>query len=297
MKSYVDNLECLSYPMSLGITVRLLLTSLSKKYDGFVQIYNMHGMGKTVNELHAMPKLHEKRIHKKDATSVVLTIKVGKIQKNNKKKKPQGASKGKNHSNGKDKLAYAPKAIILPPTKNENLAKDATCHHWKIQKNNKKKKPQGASKGKNHSNGKDKLAYAPKAIILPPTKNENLAKDATCHHCNEVGHWRRNYPAYLADLMQKKNKTSHASTSGVFVELEVIQEDTHPSENTSQLPNMVQQESVKPQSEFIPIRRSTRTHYATGRLCLYVESDEHALKDHKDSSVNSRGSLNLECVV
>ncbi|GKE17265.1 hypothetical protein Tco_1424842 [Tanacetum coccineum] len=46
----------------------------SYEYDEFVQNYNMHGMGKTVNELHAMLKLHEQSLPKKDATLVVLAI-------------------------------------------------------------------------------------------------------------------------------------------------------------------------------------------------------------------------------
>ncbi|GKC01912.1 reverse transcriptase domain-containing protein [Tanacetum coccineum] len=68
--------------------------------------------------------------------------------------------------------------------------------------------------GKNHGNGKAKLAYAPKAKISPPPKKEHPTKDVTCHHCNEVGHRRRrNCPAYLVELKKKKKKTSHASTS------------------------------------------------------------------------------------
>ncbi|GKC18632.1 retrotransposon protein, putative, ty1-copia subclass [Tanacetum coccineum] len=80
----------------------------------------------------------------------------------------------------------------------------------KIQKD--KRKPQGA-KGKDK--GKNKLAYAPKPKILPPPKRENPAKDSVCHHCKEVGHWRRNWPSYQAELKKRKN-ASMASTSGIF---------------------------------------------------------------------------------
>ncbi|GKA65707.1 retrotransposon protein, putative, ty1-copia subclass [Tanacetum coccineum] len=106
----------------------------------------MHSMGKTIAELHAMLKLHEKSISKKVETPDVLAIREGKIQK----KKPQGAK-------GKDK-------------------------------------------------GKTKLAYAPKAKIPPPPKTDNLAKDFICHHCKEVGHWRRNCPSYHAELKKRKNR-------------------------------------------------------------------------------------------
>ncbi|GJW50538.1 zinc finger, CCHC-type containing protein, partial [Tanacetum coccineum] len=64
-------------------------------------------------------------------------------------------------------------------------------------------------------NGKTKLAYAPKPKILPLPKRDNQAKDSICHHCNEVGHWRRNFPSYHAELKKSKN-ASVGITSGIF---------------------------------------------------------------------------------
>ncbi|GKD89436.1 zinc finger, CCHC-type containing protein, partial [Tanacetum coccineum] len=119
MKRYLDTLECLGYAMPKELGVSLILNSLNKDYDQFVQNYNMHSMGKTLAELHAMLKLYEKCIPKKAETPAVLAIRKGKIQ--NDKKKPQGA-KGK--AKGKNKLAYAPKTKIPLPPKRENLAKD-----------------------------------------------------------------------------------------------------------------------------------------------------------------------------
>ncbi|GJX98001.1 hypothetical protein Tco_0355020 [Tanacetum coccineum] len=75
MERYIDNLERLDHPVSLNLAVSLILISMSKEYDGFVQNYNMHGMEKIVNELHAMLKLHEQMLLKKDATPVVMAIK------------------------------------------------------------------------------------------------------------------------------------------------------------------------------------------------------------------------------
>ncbi|GJZ34828.1 retrotransposon protein, putative, ty1-copia subclass [Tanacetum coccineum] len=72
-----------------------------------------------------------------------------------------------------------------------------------------KKKPRGA-KGKDK--GKNNLAYVPKPMISPPPKKDNSAKDYVCHHCKEVGHWRRNCPSYQAELKKKKN-ASVTSTS------------------------------------------------------------------------------------
>ncbi|GJX81018.1 zinc finger, CCHC-type containing protein [Tanacetum coccineum] len=75
MKAYLDQMERLGYPMPLVLGVNLILTSLSKDYDQFVQNYNMHGMGKTIPELHAMLKLAEKSIPKK--ALAVLAIRQG----------------------------------------------------------------------------------------------------------------------------------------------------------------------------------------------------------------------------
>ncbi|GJU92850.1 retrotransposon protein, putative, ty1-copia subclass [Tanacetum coccineum] len=119
--------------MSQNLAVSLILVSLRKEYDSFVQNYNMHGMGKTVNELHAMLKLHEQNLPKRDAPALH-TIRAGKVQKKNKNKKPQLAAKGNNKGKGKSKLAYAPKPKIHPPPKKKDPAKDLN-----------KKLPQGAS--------------------------------------------------------------------------------------------------------------------------------------------------------
>ncbi|GKE77829.1 hypothetical protein Tco_1543949, partial [Tanacetum coccineum] len=57
----------------------------------------------------------------------------------------------------------------------------------KIQKANKKSLK---SKGKCKANGKgkDKQVYIPKPKNPKPSAKEHPAKDATCHHCKEVGH-------------------------------------------------------------------------------------------------------------
>ncbi|GKC35928.1 zinc finger, CCHC-type containing protein [Tanacetum coccineum] len=127
MKSYIDNLEGLGHPVSLNLGVSLILISLRKEFDGFMHNYNMHNIGKTVNELHAMMKLHEQTLTKKDPA--LHAIRAGKVQKkNNKQKKPQVAARGQNQGKGKSKLVYAPKPKIPPPPKRENPAKDSICH-------------------------------------------------------------------------------------------------------------------------------------------------------------------------
>ncbi|GKE86013.1 zinc finger, CCHC-type containing protein [Tanacetum coccineum] len=92
----------------------------------------------------------------------------------------------------------------------------------RIQKNQKKKSHK-AAKG-NQGKGKAKMGYAPvqappfapKPKNPPTPKKDNPAKDAICHQCGEVGHWRRNCPIYLAELMKKKKLSQGASTSGAL---------------------------------------------------------------------------------
>nr|GEZ48348.1 hypothetical protein [Tanacetum cinerariifolium] len=96
--------------------------------------YNMHGMGKTINELHAMLKLHEETRPKKDANPALHAIQAGKTIKINRTK------------------------LTTPPPNKDNPAKDAICHqcckdrHWRrncpvylTELMKKKKLTQGAS--------------------------------------------------------------------------------------------------------------------------------------------------------
>ncbi|GJW94158.1 retrotransposon protein, putative, ty1-copia subclass [Tanacetum coccineum] len=103
----------------------------------------MHSMGKTMNELHAMLKLHEETLPKKVVAPTLHAIRARKAQKN-KNKKPIKAAKGV-QGKGKTKLVYAPKykpssapksKNPLPPKK-DNPAKDTIYHqcgevgHWR----------------------------------------------------------------------------------------------------------------------------------------------------------------------
>ncbi|GJV32992.1 retrotransposon protein, putative, ty1-copia subclass [Tanacetum coccineum] len=96
------------------------------------------------------------------------------------------------------------------PKKAETFVVLSICE-GKLQKD-KKKKPQRAN-GK--AKGKNKLAYASKTKIPPPHKRDNPVKDSICHHCKEVGYWRRKYPSYHAELKKRKNARV-ASTSCIF---------------------------------------------------------------------------------
>ncbi|GJV92609.1 retrovirus-related pol polyprotein from transposon TNT 1-94 [Tanacetum coccineum] len=95
MLGYLDILERLGYPMPHELRVSMILNSLSKDYEQFVD------------------------------TLAGLVIIEGKIQKI-KNKKSQGA-KGK--GKGKGKQVYAPKLKIPPSAKKEHLTKYRICHH------------------------------------------------------------------------------------------------------------------------------------------------------------------------
>ncbi|GJX99435.1 retrovirus-related pol polyprotein from transposon TNT 1-94 [Tanacetum coccineum] len=137
MKEYVDQLERLGYMLPQDLVFGLILNGLTKDFAGFVRNYNMHNMGKTIGELHAMLIEYEKGLPKKAETPQVMMIKGGKIQKANKKSLK---AKGKGKANGK---------------------------------------------------GKDKQVYIPKPKNPKPSAKEHPAKDDACHHCKEVGHWKR----------------------------------------------------------------------------------------------------------
>nr|GEU99424.1 putative reverse transcriptase domain-containing protein [Tanacetum cinerariifolium] len=68
-------------------------------------------------------------------------------------------------------------------------------------------------KGKEKGKGKDKLVYSPKPKNPKPFAKEHPTKDGAYHHCKEVGHWKRNYLVYLAELMKKKKQVGTARSS------------------------------------------------------------------------------------
>ncbi|GKB70454.1 retrotransposon protein, putative, ty1-copia subclass [Tanacetum coccineum] len=129
MKGYVEQLKRLGYVLPQDFSVGLLLNGLTSDFDGFVRNYNMHNMGKTIGELHALHIEYEK-------------------------------GKGKAKGKGKDKQVYIPKP----------------------------KNPNASAK-------------------------EHLAKDDTCHHCKDVGHWKWNCLVYLAELLKRKKQVGSTSSS------------------------------------------------------------------------------------
>nr|GEU57363.1 zinc finger, CCHC-type [Tanacetum cinerariifolium] len=82
IKGYINNLERLGQPVAQNFAASLILVSLNKDFDSFMQNYNMHDMGKTVNEQHAMLKLHEEMLPKKDANHALHAMQA--VRKNKK---------------------------------------------------------------------------------------------------------------------------------------------------------------------------------------------------------------------
>ncbi|GJT04736.1 retrotransposon protein, putative, ty1-copia subclass [Tanacetum coccineum] len=112
------------------LSVGLILNGLTSDFAGFVRNYNMHNMGKTISEIHALLIEYEKGLPKKAETRQVMMIKSGKIQKSN-KKSLKAKGKGKANGKGKDKQVYIPKPKNPKPSAKEHPAKDDTCHHCK----------------------------------------------------------------------------------------------------------------------------------------------------------------------
>ncbi|GJU39132.1 hypothetical protein Tco_1475432 [Tanacetum coccineum] len=107
MKGYVDQLERLGYMLPQDLIVGLILNGLTKDFAGFVRNYNMHNMGKTIGELHAMLIEYEKGLPKKAETPQVMMIKRGKFRR---PIRNRFNDKGKGKANGKrkDKQVYMP---------------------------------------------------------------------------------------------------------------------------------------------------------------------------------------------
>nr|GEV11709.1 hypothetical protein [Tanacetum cinerariifolium] len=74
MKSYIDKMERLDHAMTQNLFVSLILVSLRKEYDGFVQNYNIRSMRKTVTKLHAMLGLHEQTLPPREVAPALHAI-------------------------------------------------------------------------------------------------------------------------------------------------------------------------------------------------------------------------------
>ncbi|GJX84017.1 retrotransposon protein, putative, ty1-copia subclass [Tanacetum coccineum] len=158
----MKQLERLGYVLPQYLSVGLIINGLTSDFAGFVKNYNMHNIGKTIGELHALLIKYEKCLPKKAATPQIMAIQGGRIQKANKKSL---------HAKGK---------------------------------------------GKGKCKVKNKPVYIPKPKNPKPSAKDHPEKDNVCHHCKEVGHWKRNCHVYLDALIKKKKQVGTASSSSIF---------------------------------------------------------------------------------
>ena len=62
MKGHLEDLERLGLKIEQELAIDIIFQSLPKPYDGFIMNYNIHGMNKSISELHGMLKTAEKNI-------------------------------------------------------------------------------------------------------------------------------------------------------------------------------------------------------------------------------------------
>ncbi|GKE84891.1 hypothetical protein Tco_1558633 [Tanacetum coccineum] len=99
----------------------------------------------------------------------------------------------------------------------------------------------------------------------------------------------KNFVARYAEFFETSLIKQEAS--GSTVDFDKIQsEDAQPSENTSLHQHEVKHDTVEPQNDVIPVRRSARIPQAPERYGLYIDAEEHKLGDHGEPP-NYRATL------
>nr|GEV05727.1 hypothetical protein [Tanacetum cinerariifolium] len=68
-----------------------------------------------------------------------------------------------------------------------------------------------------YEKGLPKKAETPQVMMI----KEHPTKDDTCHHCKKVGHWKKNCPVYLAELLKKQKQVGSANSLGNGVHAQV----------------------------------------------------------------------------
>nr|GEV50754.1 hypothetical protein [Tanacetum cinerariifolium] len=171
-----------------------------------------------------------------------------------------------------------------------------------------KKSLNAKGKGKGKGKGKDK-SYIPKPKNPKPSAKEHPTQQDTCHHCKEAGHCKRNFHAYLAELIKKKKQVGTARSLDIFdyaletatrvlnmvptkkvdktpYELcgravdnkEIQDEDISPSKNTSKI--LIEVEGFEPpQEELIPVLRNPEAELRVNYYCnAGFETDKDEIK-------------------
>ncbi|GJT40629.1 retrotransposon protein, putative, ty1-copia subclass [Tanacetum coccineum] len=197
------------------------------------------------------------------------------------------AARGQNQGKGKNKLAYAPKPKIPPQHKREDPAKDSICHecgetrHWK--RNCPQYLAKLLKKKKNASSGAGGSGIF--TIKLNTFLNRSWIYDTGCgtHICNTTQGLResRKLKPRALSLYVGNGQREAVEAIGVFYlclpsGLEIVLNNWHyaPSITRGVISGWYHEEDDleidEPQSDIIPVRRSTRTR----RLTDHPESDK-----------------------
>nr|GEX21144.1 zinc finger, CCHC-type [Tanacetum cinerariifolium] len=300
-KGYIDNLERLGHPVTLNLGVSLILISLRKEYDGFVQNHNMHNMGKTVNELHAMLKLYEQTLPKSNAPALY-AIRAGKVQKAELLKKKKNAASG---AGGSDKHEVFETLKVFQKEVENQLGKTikflrSDCGGEYIsQEFLEHLKDYGIIAHRTPPytlQHNDVLARRNRTLVdmvRSMMSQTTLPKSFWDYALETAARILNMVPTKKVEKTPYENSLINQEASGSLEDLEIIQEeDTHPSIDTSLNHEEDDLEIDEPQSDIIPISRSTRTRHALDRMCLYIDAEEHELGDlgepanYKDALLN-----------
>nr|GEW17341.1 hypothetical protein [Tanacetum cinerariifolium] len=99
--------------------------------------------------------------------------------------------------------------------------------------------------------------------------------------------------ARIAEFL--KNSLINQEASGSLEDLKIIQEEyMHPSIYTCLNHEEDDLEIDEPQSDIVPICRSTRTRHVPDRMCLYIDAEEHELGDLVEPANYKAALLNPE---
>nr|GEX55085.1 Gag/Pol protein [Tanacetum cinerariifolium] len=261
-------------------------TLANKKKDTlFVQNYNMYDMEKTVNELHAMLKLHEQTLPKRDAPALH-AIRAGKEKLN-----PIGY--------GRSMMSQT----TLPLSFWDYALESVTRILNMVPTKKVEKKPYEVWYGQAIKQSYLKV-WGCEALVMQDTltKPDKLGPRSIKYifvgYLKETMGYSFYYPpenkvfvAQNAKFFENSLITQEAS--GSLEDLKIIQEeDMHPSKNTSLNHDEENQEIDEPQSDIIPIRRSTRTRHALYRMCLNI--NEYELGDLIEPANNKAALLDPE---
>ncbi|GJZ39106.1 zinc finger, CCHC-type containing protein [Tanacetum coccineum] len=303
-KPYIDNLERLGQPVSLRLAVSLILFSLSKEYEGFVQNYNMHNMGKTVNELHAMLKLHEQTLPKKDVAPCMQIEQEG-ITPCSRKDYP---NKGHDCTNVVEVESSKNELSCLSPTSCEKGRSYLKEQELQGLRGSKKLKPGALSsiRGRWSSCNRDDIYVIDlssfntndSSMYVVNNKRAKLNLDSSLlWHCR-LGHISKKrveklqHDGLLNSTDIKSFEKCVSCMSGKMARkpyshqvervkdlLRLIHTDDYALESSVRILNMVPTKKVDKTPYEVWNGQAPRTRRAPDRMCLHVDAEEHELGD------------------